>query len=167
MTAMNALPDIEAVAAAIRQAAQGEAMPRFKRLQADDIKEKSPGDLVTVADVETERALNRALADLLPGSTMVGEEAVSENPALLDALREDGACWLIDPIDGLVTRADEGYVTRIGLFEDRIEVLDERLEARRARLQAQFLAMELSLANLQGQSSALLSLSLNLPSSVF
>jgi len=71
-------------------------MPRFKRLQADDIKEKSPGDLVTIADIETERALNRALAELLPGSTMVGEEAVSENPALLDALRDDGACWLID-----------------------------------------------------------------------
>lgn len=58
-----------------------------------------------MADLETERALNRALAALMPGSIMVGEEAVSENPALLAALRGEEACWLIDPIDGTINYA--------------------------------------------------------------
>jgi 3'-phosphoadenosine 5'-phosphosulfate (PAPS) 3'-phosphatase len=68
------MPDTAAVAAAIVEAAQSEALPRFQNLQAHEIKEKTPGDLVTVADLATERALNLALAALLPGSVMVGEE---------------------------------------------------------------------------------------------
>ena len=62
------MPDIESVAAAIFEAAQTEILPRFRRLQAHEIKEKSPGDLVSVADLEAEQALNRALSELLPGS---------------------------------------------------------------------------------------------------
>jgi fructose-1,6-bisphosphatase/inositol monophosphatase family enzyme len=99
------MPDTAAVAAAIVEAAQSAALPRFQNLQAHEIKEKAPGDLVTAADLATERALNLALAALLPGSVMVGEEAVAENPGLLAALRGDGACWLIDPIDGTINYA--------------------------------------------------------------
>jgi len=36
---------------------------------------------------------------------MVGEEAVAENPNLLEALRDEEACWLIDPIDGTINFA--------------------------------------------------------------
>ena len=103
---MTNLPDTDAIASLIREAAQTEAVPRFQSLAAHEIKEKSPGDLVTIADVETERALNKALSALMPGSTMVGEEAVSENPALLEALKGEGACWLIDPIDGTINYAN-------------------------------------------------------------
>lgn len=115
---MTNLPDIDAVAAVIREAAQTEAMPRFQSLAAHEIKEKSPGDLVTIADLETERALNQALSALMPGSTMVGEEAVSENPALLDALRGEGACWLIDPIDGTIN-----YANGVPLFATMVALL--------------------------------------------
>ena len=83
------MPDIEAVAATIFEAAQTEILPRFRSLKAHEIKEKSAGDLVTVADLETEKTLNRALSELLPGSVLVGEEAVAENPKLLQALRSD------------------------------------------------------------------------------
>ena len=102
---MTMLPDITAVAAAIKEAARGEALSRFQKLQDHEIKEKTPGDLVTVADLETERALNSALSGLLPGSIMVGEEAVAENPGLLHALAGDDACWIIDPIDGTINYA--------------------------------------------------------------
>ncbi len=102
---MTDLPDPAAVAAVIKEAAQTEALARFERLQAHEISEKTPGDPVTIADLETERALNRALSSLLPGSVMVGEEAVAENPGLLHALRGEGACWLIDPIDGTINYA--------------------------------------------------------------
>jgi len=112
------LPNIHAVAAAIREAARAEALPRFRRLKADDIKEKSPGDLVTVADLETELALSRALSALLPGSIMVGEEAVAENPSLLEALAGEDACWLIDPIDGTIN-----YAHGVSLFATMVALV--------------------------------------------
>lgn len=102
---MNILPDNEAVAAAIFEAAQTEILPRFRSLQAHEIKEKSPGDLVTVADLEAEQTLNRALSELLAGSVLVGEEAVAENPKFLQALRTEPVCWLVDPIDGTINFA--------------------------------------------------------------
>ena len=115
---MIALPDPSAVAEAIKQAARDEALSRFQRLQAHEISEKSPGDLVTIADLETERALNRALSALLPGSTMVGEEAVAENPALLQALQGEEACWLIDPIDGTIN-----YTAGVPLFATMVALI--------------------------------------------
>jgi len=99
------MPDIEAVAATIFEAAHTEILPRFQSLKAHEIKEKSPGDLVTVADLEAEKTLNRALSELLPGSVFVGEEAVAENPKLLQALRTEPVCWLVDPIDGTINFA--------------------------------------------------------------
>ncbi|MDA1099720.1 MAG: inositol monophosphatase family protein [Proteobacteria bacterium] len=99
------LPDPAAVAAVIKEVARTEALARFQNLLSHEISEKTPGDLVTVADLETERALNRALSSLLPGSVMVGEEAVGENPALLQALQGERPCWLIDPIDGTINYA--------------------------------------------------------------
>jgi len=100
------LPDSAAVAAAIQEVAHAEALSRFQSLAAHEISDKSPGDLVTIADVETERALERVLGDLLPGSIMVGEEAVAEKPALLDALvNGEAPCWIIDPIDGTINYA--------------------------------------------------------------
>ena len=44
--------------------------------------------------------MTRALAGLVPGSRVVGEEAASRNPALLDTLQGEGPAWLIDPVDG-------------------------------------------------------------------
>ena len=90
---------IEAVAAAIFEAAQTEILPRFRSLQVREIKEKTPGDLVTVADLEAEQTLNRALSELLPGSVLVGKEAVAKYPKLLQVLRTEPVCWLGDPID--------------------------------------------------------------------
>ncbi|MDP6690465.1 MAG: inositol monophosphatase [Alphaproteobacteria bacterium] len=103
---MNKLPDAAAVADIIREVSRAEALSRFQSLAAHEITEKGPGDLVTIADLETERALERALGALLPGSVMVGEEAVAGNPGLLDALKTgDDLCWIIDPIDGTINYA--------------------------------------------------------------
>jgi len=102
---MPDLPDIDAVADVVREAAREHALPRFKRLQAHEISEKSPNDLLTSADLETEAALTRRLAPLLPGSVVVGEEAVSHDPAVLDALAGEAPCWIVDPIDGTINFA--------------------------------------------------------------
>src|SRR6185437_792815 len=77
-----------------------EVMPRFEKLESGDISEKGPGDLVTVADIAAEHRLTPALRGLLPGSLVVGEEAVAADPAVLALLDGDDYVWVVDPIDG-------------------------------------------------------------------
>jgi fructose-1,6-bisphosphatase/inositol monophosphatase family enzyme len=89
----------EAVAAAMRQAAQTAILPRYRRLSAHEIAEKSPGEVVTDADREAEAILTPVLQALLPGSRVVGEEAAAANPQLLHGL-DEGLIWLVDPLDG-------------------------------------------------------------------
>lgn len=84
----------------IRHVAATEVMPRFKNLQKADVREKGPGDLVTVADEASERAFEKLLAEALPGSLVVGEEAVSKDITVLDKLKGSQPVWVIDPIDG-------------------------------------------------------------------
>ncbi|MEM9414462.1 MAG: flagellar filament capping protein FliD [Planctomycetota bacterium] len=62
---------------------------------------------------------------------------------------------LTDTIDGSVQRQLDVIDQQVQLNENRIEDLTDLLEAKRARLQAQFVAMERALADLQDQSSAL------------
>lgn len=95
-----------------------------------------------------------------PGVT-VPETTTTTTSRGLAAIFSDLLDLFIDPITGIVTRADQGFSDRIDNFTARVEELDERLLVRRARLQAEFLAMELALARLQGQNNALFSLSSN------
>jgi fructose-1,6-bisphosphatase/inositol monophosphatase family enzyme len=88
------------VAEIIREVSATEILPHFGRLEDGEIVEKSPGDLVTVADRASERELTARLKALLPGSRVVGEEAVFEDPGVLDALDGPDPVWIIDPIDG-------------------------------------------------------------------
>ncbi|OYQ32838.1 inositol-1-monophosphatase [Niveispirillum lacus] len=95
------LPDPDKVAAIIRDVAATEIIPRFRSLSKADIKEKGPGDLVTVADEAAERALTARLSDLLPGSLVVGEEACAADPTILSRITTgNDPVWIIDPVDG-------------------------------------------------------------------
>jgi fructose-1,6-bisphosphatase/inositol monophosphatase family enzyme len=110
--------DPAAVEAAIRRAAADEIMPRFRQLAADDIIEKNgPHDLVTSADRRAEEHLTAALTALLPGSRVVGEEAVHADPSVLDALRGDAPVWIVDPVDGTrqFVHGDPGFATLVAL----------------------------------------------------
>jgi len=88
------------VAALLREVARAEVMPRFRTLRADQIREKAPGDYVTEADTACEAVLTARLTELLPGSLVVGEEAVAADPAVLNRFNEDRPVWIIDPVDG-------------------------------------------------------------------
>ena len=93
--------DTDRVAALMRETAAAELVSRFRNLAKDDVKLKRPGDLVTVADVASEQRLATGLAQILPGIPVVGEEAVEKDASLLDLVgRPDGACWIVDPLDG-------------------------------------------------------------------
>jgi fructose-1,6-bisphosphatase/inositol monophosphatase family enzyme len=87
------------VAEIIRETGEVEVLPRFRRLGADQIREKKPGQLVTEADTAAEAVLARRLTELL-SAAVVGEEGVDADPSLLGALEHDGPVWVIDPVDG-------------------------------------------------------------------
>jgi fructose-1,6-bisphosphatase/inositol monophosphatase family enzyme len=109
---------LAAVEQIVRAVVAEEVVPRWQRLTASDITEKNgPHDLVTTADRAAEAQLARRLTALLPGSVVVGEEAVSERPALLDLLHGDAPVWVVDPVDGTsaFVRGETGFSTLVSL----------------------------------------------------
>ncbi|MEU3984313.1 inositol monophosphatase family protein [Streptomyces sp. NPDC026672] len=103
---------------AVRTAAATEILPRFRRLADHEVDQKSgPHDLVTDADRLAERYLTKVLGGLLPGSVVVGEEAVHADPATYDALRGDAPVWIVDPVDGTrqFVHGDSGFCTLVAL----------------------------------------------------
>jgi fructose-1,6-bisphosphatase/inositol monophosphatase family enzyme len=88
------------VATILKDVAAEIILPRFNRLATEDVREKKPGDLVTIADTEAEAALTERLGALINGARVVGEEAVSADAATLAHLHQEGPVWIIDPIDG-------------------------------------------------------------------
>ncbi|MFE9440188.1 inositol monophosphatase family protein [Streptomyces sp. NPDC006602] len=105
---------------AVRKAASAEIMPRFRRLAAHEVDQKSgPHDLVTDADRKAELYLTEALGALLPGSVVVGEEAVHANPVSYEALQGDTPVWIVDPVDGTrqFVHGDPGFCTLVALAQ--------------------------------------------------
>lgn len=94
--------NIDQISDIIRDVAHEKIVPRFEQLKQEEIRQKSgPGDLVTIADEEAEIELTRILKDILPGSHVVGEEAVSSGTVLRDILKDkDNVVWVVDPVDG-------------------------------------------------------------------
>jgi fructose-1,6-bisphosphatase/inositol monophosphatase family enzyme len=107
------------VTALMREVAGEIILPRFRTLAAHEIAEKTPGDLVTIADQESETRLSEALAALLPGSRVIGEEAVAADATLLEGIA-DGLVWIIDPLDGTMnfTEGKSPFAVMIGLLAD-------------------------------------------------
>ena len=91
---------IETVAQLMRRAAAQAILPRFRSLHANEIEEKSPGELVTAADRESETMLTAGLLALLPGSAVLGEEAASTQPDSVQRLSGQADLWVVDPLDG-------------------------------------------------------------------
>ena len=90
-----------ALIAAVRETARTEILPRFRALSTADIATKSrQDDLVTIADRAAEARLTEAARDILPDVTVVGEEAVADNPSVRDAIEGAASCLIIDPVDG-------------------------------------------------------------------
>ncbi|MEU1513510.1 inositol monophosphatase family protein [Streptomyces sp. NPDC005811] len=123
MESLNGLDEFLArhsadVEEAVRKAAAAEIMPRFRQLADHEVDQKSgPHDLVTDADRGAELFLTGALGALLPGSVVVGEEAVHADPATYEAIRRDAPVWIVDPVDGTrqFVRGEEGFCTLVAL----------------------------------------------------
>ncbi|MFF7611486.1 inositol monophosphatase family protein [Streptomyces lavendulae] len=110
--------DLSAVEEAVREAVAVEIMPRFRQLAAHEVDQKSgPHDLVTIADRLAEEHLTASLTKLLPGSAVVGEEAVHADPHVYGALRGDAPVWIVDPVDGTrqFVNGDPAFCTLVAL----------------------------------------------------
>jgi myo-inositol-1(or 4)-monophosphatase len=67
-------------------------MSHYARLDPDSIRHKGAIDLVTAADLESERHIVSRIRETFPGHTILAEEEVWDEP---------GAChWIVDPLDG-------------------------------------------------------------------
>ena len=94
------VPDPQQVAEIIRRVAAEEILPRFNKLEKADISEKQSGEIVTAADVASERRLVAELTAILPGSVVVGEEGYAADAACIEHLTRAAPVWIIDPVDG-------------------------------------------------------------------
>lgn len=98
---MSVDPNLDEVEALLRDVAERVILPRFRALGEGEIEEKNgPGDLVTIADREAELLLTDAFQAMVPGSVVVGEEAVSAGNVSPELLNEKRDLWIVDPVDG-------------------------------------------------------------------
>ncbi|GAB3434304.1 inositol monophosphatase family protein [Phycicoccus ginsengisoli] len=74
--------------------------PRFRSLADGEVMEKNPGDLVTVADQESEAILTRELSAAYPGAFVLGEERTATDPTALAKFVAADHAFTVDPVDG-------------------------------------------------------------------
>lgn len=100
--------------------------------------------------------------EIAPGITIPAESSGSFTTLGFGDLFDQLMNSFTNSIDGVFKLADNNFQSQIERTQARIADFDKRLEAKRARLEAQYLAMERSLALLQGQGNALGSLASNI-----
>ena len=95
---------LERLGEVLRDVANREIAPRFRQLLPGDVVGKpsadDPNDLVTAADRAAEAELTLRLPELVPGSSVVGEEAVAADASVLERLYGSAPVWVVDPLDG-------------------------------------------------------------------
>jgi len=85
----------------LMQHAAGTAiLPRWRSLTDSEVREKRPGDLVTIADTDAEKIITTELRAAFPDAIILGEEAASANPDLFDRFYAADHAFTVDPIDG-------------------------------------------------------------------
>lgn len=103
---LSVIVDPEVVREIIAEIVHEKMLPQFGKLNASQIRQKSsPSDLVTEIDEAVEAALKKALLDVYPGATLIGEELAAADPQTLKSLekaslKDGGAFWIVDPLDG-------------------------------------------------------------------
>ena len=84
----------------LRRVAEEVVDPRFRTLDDDEVAEKKPGDLVTVADREAEVLITAALRSAYPDALILGEEATAADESLVEKFAAADHAFTLDPVDG-------------------------------------------------------------------
>lgn len=101
-------------------AAKAGATELLSRWENRTVSEKAPKDLVTDADLASQKAIRKILMDGFPGYAFVGEEEGENDPP--EAVRNGDVdappCWVVDPLDGTVNYVHrlQGFAVSIGLY---------------------------------------------------
>jgi fructose-1,6-bisphosphatase/inositol monophosphatase family enzyme len=127
--------ETEAILALLKDVADEVINPRFRRLGDEQVSEKNPGDLVTVADHEAEVLITEALLTAYPEAVVLGEEAYAADPALLEKYAAADHAFTVDPVDGtknfvhgkkdhavMVAEVRAGEVTRAWIWQPQHEL---------------------------------------------
>ena len=83
-----------------RETLEEEILSRYRSLQDHEISGKKSGEIVTEADIQSERRLALELTELLSGSTVIGEEGYAKNPSIINRFEDEKPIWVLDPLDG-------------------------------------------------------------------
>jgi fructose-1,6-bisphosphatase/inositol monophosphatase family enzyme len=92
--------DTAAVLTLLQDVAAEVITPRFRALADAEVEEKNPGDLVTVADHESEELITQALQAAYPDALILGEEAMAADPSLVERYAAAEHAFTVDPVDG-------------------------------------------------------------------
>lgn len=92
--------DTDEILTLLQDAAAEAITPRFRALTDEQVIEKAPGDLVTVADREAEVLIASRLGRTYPDALILGEEATAKDTSLLTAFAGAEHSFTIDPVDG-------------------------------------------------------------------
>lgn len=110
--------EIAATAEAVARQAGAILVERFTGARVVDARFKSPRNVVTQADLDSETLLRNAISKIFPDHAIVGEEyaarAGSGSPSSM------GVCWYIDPLDGTTNFANgiPHWAVSIGALDD-------------------------------------------------
>lgn len=101
-------------------AAQAGARELLARRDDRVVREKAPKDLVTDADLASQRAIRGLLMDAFAGYRFVGEEQGENDPpeSVRRGDRDAPPCWVVDPLDGTVNYVHrlQSFAVSIGLY---------------------------------------------------
>lgn len=120
----------DAMLTVLRDVAEEVIRPKFRALTSDEVIQKGPGDLVTVADRLAEERIVAKLEKLAPNALLVGEEGTFAGDMDPAALASAEVAYTIDPIDGtsnfvrgnpdygvMVAEVRDGVTTRAWIWQ--------------------------------------------------
>ena len=102
------------------KAARAGAVELMSRRDKFVVSEKAPKDLVTDADLASQKAVRDVLESSFPGYSFVGEEEGENDPpaSVLRGDKDAPPCWVVDPLDGTVNYVHrlQSFAVSIGLY---------------------------------------------------
>lgn len=101
-------------------AAKAGAAELLSRWESRTVSEKAPKDLVTDADLASQRAVRAILMDAFDGYAFVGEEEGENDPpeSVRNGDVDAPTCWVVDPLDGTINYVHrlQSFAVSIGLY---------------------------------------------------
>ncbi len=101
-------------------AARAGANELMSRRYSRSVREKAPKDLVTDADLASQKAIRSILMENFPNYAFVGEEYGETEP--MESVRQGDQdappCWVVDPLDGTANYVHrlQSFAVSIGLY---------------------------------------------------